>query len=490
MSPYAHEEARLGKLKKIARRAMESRGLLPEFPQEALKELNAIKGPAQRQAKARDLTRLLWCSIDNDDSRDLDQLTAAEELPGGGARVLVAIADVDALVRRGSAIDAYAAHNTCSVYTAAGIFPMLPERLSTDLTSLGFEAERLAVVADMKIGADGSLKGSEIYQALVRNRAKLAYNSVAAWLDGEGPMPMDIGAVDGLEESIRLQDRIAQKLKELRHTRGALDLETTEARPVFEGSVLKDMAPETTNRAKAIIEDFMIAANGVTARFLAEKGLPSLHRVVRTPKRWSRIMELAEEQDFKLPEEPSSAALEKFLLVAKAADPVRFPDLCLSVIKLLGAGEYAMEMPGAKPSGHFGLAVKDYTHSTAPNRRFPDLLTQRLIKAALASGRTPYKAEELHALASRCTEMEDAVKKVERQVNKSAAAMLLEKRIGDVFESIVTGAADKGTWVRLSHPLAEGRLVEGYEGADVGQRLMVKLVHVDVERGFIDFRRA
>jgi len=485
-----HEAASLSKLKRIAKRAMQSRGLLPEFSSDALKELATIKGPAQIQKDAKDLRSLLWCSIDNDDSRDLDQLTVAEELPGGAARALVAIADVDALVKKGAPIDAYASHNTCSIYTAAGIFPMLPERLSTDLTSLGFEADRMAIVVDMKIAQDGELKGSEIYRALVRNKAKLAYDGVAAWLDGKAPIPEDVAAVKGLEENIRLQDRIAQGLKKLRHTQGALDLETTEARPVFDKGVLKDMAAESTNRAKTIIEDFMIAANGVTARFLAAKGLPSLRRIVRTPKRWSRIVEIAGEMDFRLPQEPSSIELEKFLLVAKKTDPANFPDLCLSVIKLLGAGEYSIEMPGEEPVGHFGLAVRDYTHSTAPNRRFPDLLTQRLVKASIATGRQPYKPEELHELARRCTEMEDAAKKVERQVNKSAAAMLLEKRIGEQFDSIVTGAADKGTWVRLEHPLVEGRLAEGYEGLDVGQRVKVRLVHVDVDRGFIDFRRA
>ena len=432
---------------------------------------------------------LLWCSIDNDDSRDLDQLTVAEAMPGGAVKILVAIADVDAVVKKQSALDDHAQHNTTSVYTAAEIFPMLPEKLSTDLTSLNFESDRLAVVIEMVIAADGSLQSSDIYGATVRNRAKLAYNSVAAWLEGNGPMPQAIGAVNGLDENLRLQDRVAQKLKALRHAHGALDLETIEARPVFDGDELKDLEADKQNRAKDIIEDFMIAANGVTARYLASKKFPSLRRVVRTPKRWDRIVELAAERGSTLPKEPDSKALEQFLVSAKAADPLRFPDLSLSVIKLLGAGEYVVELPGDSAAGHFGLAVKDYAHSTAPNRRYPDLITQRLLKAAMAGGPSPYENDELEALAKHCTEEEDAAKKVERQVGKSAAAMLLESRIGEQFDAIVTGASDKGTWVRLLHPPIEGRLVSGFEGMDVGHRLRVQLIRTDVERGYIDFKR-
>ena len=477
-------------LQRIARRAMIERGLLPDFSKQALTELDEIKESAKQPEKStRDLRIPCWCSIDNDDSCDLDQLTVAQAMPNGTVKVFVAIADVDSIVKKHSAIDGHARHNTTSVYTAAQIFSMLPEKLSTDLTSLNYEADRRAMVVEMVFAEDGTLQGSYIYQAIVRNRAKLAYNGVAAWLEGNGPMPQGIAKIDGLEENLRLQDRIAQKLKTLRHINGALDLETLEGRPVFEGDTLKAIEPERGNRAKSIIEDFMIAANGVTARFLASRHLPSIRRVVRTPKRWDRIIELASQHNFKLPREPDSKALDQFLVEAKAKDPLRFPDLSLSIIKLLGPGEYVLELPGSVVSGHFGLAVKDYAHSTAPNRRFPDLITQRLLKAAIAGLPSSYPADELGALASHCTEMENEVKKLERQVAKSAAAMLLESRIGERFDAFVTGAAAKGTWVRIMNPHVEGRLVNGSMDLDVGHRLRVKLVSTNVERGFIDFER-
>ena len=477
-------------LKKIAHRVMMERGFFPDFSPQAIAELDGIHGPATRtEESTRDLRNLLWCSIDNDDSRDLDQLTVVEAMPNGAAKVLVAIADVDAVVKKRSVLDDHARQNTTSVYTVAETFPMLPEKLSTDLTSLNYESDRLAIVIEMVLAGDGSLQSSDLYGATVRNRAKLAYNSVAAWLEGNGPMPQEIGTVKGLDENLRLQDRVAQKLKALRHLHGALDLETIEARPVFDGDELKDLETDKKNRAKDIIEDFMIAANGVTARHLASQKVPSLRRVVRIPKRWDRIIELAAERGSTLPEEPDAKALEQFLVSAKAADPLRYPDLSLSVIKLLGAGEYVVELPGGNVAGHFGLAVKDYAHSTAPNRRYPDLITQRLLKAA-ASGRSrPYENDELEALAKHCTEAEDAAKKVERQVAKSAAAILLESRIGEQFDAIVTGASNKGTWVRLLHPPIEGRLESGFEGLDVGHRLRVQLVRTNVERGYIDFKR-
>jgi VacB/RNase II family 3'-5' exoribonuclease len=477
-------------LQKIAHRVMTERGLFPDFSPQAIAELDGIHGPAtQTEESTRDLRNLIWCSIDNDDSRDLDQLTVAEALPNGATKALVAVADVDAVVKKQSAIDDHAKQNTTSVYTVAETFSMLPEKLSTDITSLNFESDRLAIVIEMVIAGDGSLQSSDLYRATVRNRAKLAYNSVAAWLDGNGPMPQVIGIVKGLDENIRLQDSVAQKLKTLRHLHGALDLETIEARPVFDGDELKDMEAEKKNRAKEIIEDFMIAANGVTARYLVSKKFPSLRRVVRVPKRWDRIIELAAERGTTLPMEPDSKALEQFLVSAKAADPLRFPDLSLSVIKLLGAGEYVVEPAGGSVAGHFGLAVQDYSHSTAPNRRFPDIITQRLLKAAMAGHSQPYENDELELLAKHCTEEEDAATKVERQVTKSAAAMLLESRIGEQFDAIVTGASDKGTWVRLLHPSVEGRLASGFEGMDVGHELRVQLVSTNVERGYIDFKR-
>lgn len=477
-------------LQNIAHRAMLERGLLPEFSAAALAELDRIHAPADvNDGSVRDLTDLLWASIDNDDSRDLDQLTVAETLPGGSVKIRVAVADVDALVKEGSAIDEHARHNTTSVYTAAEIFPMLPEKLSTDLTSLSFAEVRLAVIVEMVISADGSLQSSDIYRARVRNQAKLAYNSVAAWLDGRDPMPEGIAAVKGLAENLRVQDRIAQSLKNLRHVHGALSLETIEARSVFDGDQIRDLEVEEKNRAKEIIEDFMIAANGVTARYLAVAKFPSIRRVVRTPKRWDRIVALAQEHQFRLPANPDSKALDEFLVSQKAADPLRFPDLSLAVIKLLGAGEYVAELPGDAAPGHFGLAVRDYAHSTAPNRRYTDLITQRLLKAAIAGRAAPYSFAELDALAKHVTAEEDAANKVERQVGKSAAAILLEARIGAQFDAIVTGASDKGTWVRLLTVPVEGRVVRGFEGVDVGDRIHVQLMSVDVERGFIDFKR-
>jgi len=477
-------------LRGIARRAMIERGLFPEYSPQALAELDKIRAPVTgTEPPGRDLRDLAWCSIDNDDSRDLDQLTVAEGLPDGAVKILVAIADVDAVVKKGSPIDDHARQNTTSVYTAGGTFPMLPEKLSTDLTSLNPDEDRLAVVVEMVIAGDGSLRDSDIHGATVRNHAKLAYNSVAAWLDGNGPMPERIGAVGGLGENLRIQDRVAQSMKNFRHEHGALNLETIEARAVFDADELKDLEVEQKNRAKDIVEDFMIAANGVTARYLASRKFPSVRRVVHTPKRWDRMVEIASDSAFVLPPEPDSLALERFLVNAKAADPLRFPDLSLAIIKLMGPGEYTVEFPGEHSEGHFGLAVKDYTHSTAPNRRYPDLVTQRLLKAAMAGHPVPYEHDELEALGRHCTEEEDAARKVERQVDKSAAAMLMEARIGERFDALVTGAAPKGTWVRLLHPPIEGKLVHGFEGVDVGHRIRVQLVHTDVERGFIDFKR-
>jgi ribonuclease R len=482
-------------LQNIAEQAMRARDLLPSFSPEALAELRQLQAlppsngePARGPFTIRNLSDLPWASIDNADSRDLDQLTVAEVMSGGSVKIRVAVADVDTLVKNGSAIDAHARHNTTSVYTAAMIFPMLPEKLSTDMTSLNFNEERLALVIEMEVGADGALRDSVIYRAYVRNHAKLAYNPVAAWLEGRGPMPEAIAAAKGLEENLRLQDRTAQRMKALRHLHGALSLETIEAKPVFDGDQIRALEIEEPNRAKELIEDFMIAANGVTARFLSAKKFPSIRRVVRVPKRWERIVAIANEHGSQLPAQPDSKALEEFLIKEKAADPLRFPDLSLAVIKLLGAGEYIAEPPDGDAPGHFGLAVKDYAHSTAPNRRYADLLTQRLLKAAIEGQAIPYTKAELDILAAQCTAAEDAANKVERQVGKSAAALLLETRIGEQFEAIVTGASEKGTWVRLVSQPVEGKLVQGADGADVGDRLHVQLIDTNVERGYIDFK--
>ncbi|MCG6534736.1 MAG: RNB domain-containing ribonuclease, partial [Syntrophales bacterium LBB04] len=456
---------------------MLERGLLPDFSAEALAELAAMQGPATADADhIRDLRSLPWASIDNDDSRDLDQLTVAVAMPGNNVKIFVAVADVDSLVRNGSAIDAHARHNTTSVYTAAQVFPMLPEKLSTGLTSLNFNEDRLAIVAEIAIASDGSMQGSDICRAIVRNHAKLAYNSVAAWLDGNAHLPGPIAAVQGLDGNLRMQDSAAQSMKNFRHVHGALSFETVKAKTIFDGDEIRELETEKKNRAKDIIEDFMIAANGVVARYLSSKNAPSIRRVVRTPKRWERIVEIANDHGFALPAKPDAIALEKFLTMQKAADPVRFPDLSLVIIKLMGAGEYVAEFPGESAPGHFGLAVRDYTHSTAPNRRYPDLISQRLLKAVFEGKALPYSNDELDELAQHCTREEDVANKVERQVDKSAAALLLESRIGQKFDAIVTGAAAKGTWVRLLSMPVEGRLVRGFEGADVGHRMRVQLV--------------
>ena len=478
-------------LQKIARGTMLLRGLLPAFSAECIAELAQIHAPATADGASniRDLRNLLWASIDNDDSEDLDQLTVAEPLSEGRTRIRVAVADVDALVKKDSAIDRDAQHNTTSVYTAAQIFPMLPLKLSTNFTSLNLNQDRLAVVVDMTIAPDGSLLGSDVYRAVVRNHAKLAYNSVAAWLEGKTPVLAAVAAVNGLAENLLLQDRVAQMMKSLRHAQGALSLETIEAKPIFKGEMISNLLVEETNRAKQIIEDFMIAANGVTVRYLAERGIPSIRRVVRVPRRWDRIVEIAAVHAFKLPKNPNSRKLEAFLTMMKKADPLRFPDLSLAVIKLLGNGEYVAEMPGEEAEGHFGLAVKDYTHSTAPNRRYPDLITQRLLKAAIEKKPVPYSLKELDSLAENCTKKEDIVTKVERQVGKSAAALLLEPRIGERFSAMVTGSAEKGTWVRLLDIPVEGMLKSGRKGIDVGDQITVELVSVDVALGFIDFKR-
>jgi exoribonuclease-2 len=404
--------------------------------------------------------------------------------------ILVAVADVDAIVRSGSAIDEHARRNATSVYTAAEIFPMLPERLSTNLTSLGFNEDRLAMVVEMVIGPDGSLLASDIYRAYVCNRAKLAYNSVAAWLEGVGNAPEALASVNGLDENIRVQERAAQTMQNHRRRQGALSFETVEARPVFHGDEIRGLAIERKNRARTIIEEFMVAANVTAARYLSSRKFPSLRRAVRTPKRWERIVEIAGERGFELPQEPDSRALEGFLLKEKETDPQRFPDLSLSIIKLIGPGEYVADTSGdtAAP-GHFGLAAGAYTHSTAPNRRYADLVVHRLLKAAVGDMPAPYNGDELQALAIDCTEKENAAGKVERQVFKSAAAILLESRIGEQFDAIVTGAASKGTWVRLAHPPVEGKLVEDFHGVDVGQRIRVQLIRTDAESGFIDFKK-
>jgi len=477
-------------LQRVARYAFRERGLLPDFDSDVLRQLAAVQRPATAVgADIRDLRGLPWCSIDNDDSKDLDQLSVAEDLGDGNIRILVAIADVDALAEKGTPIDAHAAQNTASIYVAGHVYPMLPERLSTDLTSLAQDGDRLSLVVEYVVRKEGTLGESSLGRAVVRNRAKLAYNAVAAWLDETGPLPEAAGAVSGMDGQLRMQDDVAARLRRLRHEKGALDLESIESRPVFRDDEVVGLRAEKSNRAKSLIEEFMIAANGVVARFLEAKARPSLRRVVRSPERWSKIVDVAARFGESLPGQPSALALEAFLAKRRAADPLRFPDLSLVVVKLMGAGEYVAELPGEPAIGHFGLSVKDYVHATAPNRRFPDLITQRLLKAALGDHPSPYGIAELSALAQHCTLQESNIAKVERQVNKSAAVLLLEQRVGDIFDGIVTGAADKGTWVRIFDPPVEGRIVRGPQGLHVGDSVRVTLISTNFERGFLDFAR-
>jgi VacB/RNase II family 3'-5' exoribonuclease len=491
MSDAAHTSDR-SRLREIAIRAMRERGLDPDFSAEAIAQAEqASDTPPAGPVAPRDLRTWLWCSIDNDDSRDLDQLSMAEEAPGGQVTVRVAIADVEAQVPQDSPIDRHAAGNTTSVYTPAVVFPMLPLRLSTDLTSLNPGEDRLAIVVEMTVAPDGTIQAPDVYRAVVRNHAKLAYRTVGAWLAGQGALPPAAAAVSGLGALLTLQDKAAQALSGRRLEEGALEFDRIEANAEFDGDTLREVRAEQANRAKALIENFMIAANGVTARFLDAHRVPSIRRVVRQPKRWSRIVELAAAAGERLPADPDAPALAAFLRASRLAQPDRFADLSLSVIKLLGPGEYVVDRPGADPPGHFGLAVKDYAHSTAPNRRYPDLITQRLVKAALARTPPPYSIEALDRLATHCTQQEDAANKVERQVDKSAAALLMRSRIGQAFDAIVTGASPKGTFVRVFAPPVEGMLAHReLPGVDVGDRLKVTLERVDVEKGFIDFGRA
>ncbi len=482
-------------LRRVAEQAMLSRGLRPAFEPAVLQEVQAraAAGP-DADGDVHDLRALPWFSIDNDDTRDLDQLSCAEPLAGGASLLRVAVAEVDAMVRRGGAIDQHAAANTTSVYTAAGVFPMLPERLSTDLTSLDAGQDRLAVVVQLQIDADGAVAASPlIRRAVVRNQAKLAYDGVAAWLDGRGPLPP---AARGFEGQLRLHDALAERLRGWRQRRGALNLATVSARPVFDDhGDLVDLRADGRNRAKDLIADLMIATNAATARFLARHGMPSLRRFLQSPQRWDRLVALAAAHGGALPAAPDALALERFLAARRAADPSRYAELSLAVVKLLGSGDYVAQPPDAdaqaEPAtgGHFGLAVADYAHSTAPNRRFPDLVTQRLLKAVLAGVASPYALDALQAIAAHCTLQEDMASKVERQVLKTAAAYLLQNRIGECFDGLVTGTPSKGTFARITSPLVEGRVVRGEQGLEVGDTPRLRLLAVDPEQGHIDFER-
>jgi VacB/RNase II family 3'-5' exoribonuclease len=478
-------------LQATAKEVMQRNGFQPDFPPQVPQQLADLKAHPPQIAAAgdiRDLRNLLWSSIDNDTSRDLDQIEVAERASNGDVKVMVGIADVDAFVPKQSAIDQHAARETTTVYAGVRNFPMLPEDLSTGKTSLLENQDCLSVVIEFVVDSTGSLKSPSVYRAVVRNKAQLQYNSVGAWLEGKSPAPPKVVASSDLQAQLKLQDEVAQKLKDQRFQHGALNLQTDEVHPLVLNDQVIDVVKQQKNRATELIEDFMIAANGVVARLLEK--VSSLRRIVRTPKRWDRIVQLAASKGEKLPAQPDSKALNDMLLRRKAADPDHFADVSLSVIKLIGPGEYVLERAGDVAPGHFGLAVQDYTHSTAPNRRFADVVTQRLIKALLTGQKNPYTDDELTAIAANCTQKEDAAKKVEREMSKRLAAVAMQHRIGEVFDAIVTGANEHGTFVRVLQPHIEGLLAQGQQGLDVGDRLRAKLIRTDVQRGYIDFARA
>jgi exoribonuclease-2 len=481
-------------LQAAATQSMKARGFLPDFPPDVDRQLAALTAhppsvaPADGSGGIRDLRQLLWSSIDNDTSKDLDQLEVVEPLAGGETKVLIAIADVDAFVPAHSPIDAHAAFETTTVYTGVKIFPMLPEALSTGATSLLEAADKVALVIEFVVSADGLVHSGVVYRAVVRNKAQLTYDAVGGWLEHRGSAPAKVAASADLQQQLTLQDACAQRLLSARSQHGALNIETIETHPIWMNGAIVDLARQQKNRATELIEDFMIAANGVVA--LALENVSSIRRVVKTPKRWDRIVELAREAGTTLPVEPDSKALNAFLQARKQADPDHFVDLSLAVIKLMGPGEYVLERPGDPADGHFGLAVQNYTHATAPNRRFADLVTQRLVKALLAKQPPPYNDQELAAIANDCTVKEDAARKVERDMSKRIAAVAMSTRIGDAFDAIVTGVTPKGTFVRIMQPHVEGLLAHGEEGLDVGDKLRVKLIRTDPQRGYVDFARA
>ncbi|MBS0629150.1 MAG: RNB domain-containing ribonuclease [Verrucomicrobia bacterium] len=469
-------------LKFLAKQAMRQRGLEPDFSKEAFEQLDGINAPAGPNAETKDLRSFLWCSIDNDDSKDLDQLTYAEN-----GLLYVAVADVDALVTKDSPLDQHARKNTTSVYTPAKIFPMFPDKLSTDLTSLNENEDRMAIVIEVSVSKEGDVEGGRIYRALVCNKAKLSYRIVGNWLEGKSDLPEKFQGVKDLENSLRYQHAIAQRLQNYRQKMGALTLEPNEMEAKVTSDLHIMLQPPLRNYAQQLIENFMIAANHVMAEEFRKLKVASLRRIVRIPKRWDRIVEIARSYDEKLPEAPDPKALENFLIQRKAKDPSTFPDLSLTVIKLLGRGEYVVEYPGEKPVGHFGLALSEYVHSTAPNRRFPDLISQRQLKAHLIGEKSPYSEKELEAIAFHCTAQEDAATKVERHMKKVAAALFLSTAIGSHYEGLITGAGEKGTWVRVIDPPVDGKIVGDFGKLDVGDRVVVELVSVDIPKGYINF---
>jgi exoribonuclease-2 len=479
-------------LQSIARQVMLQYGFQPDFSaqvQEQLAHLQRGPSPVESAPAAKDLRALLWSSIDNDTSRDLDQIEVAERLQDGSIKVMIGIADVDAFVEKGSPIDQHAARETTTIYAGVRNFPMLPEQLSTGATSLLPNNDKLCLVTEFMVSADGQINEQNFYRAIVRNRAQLAYNSAGGWLEDRAPAPQAIAESPEMQAQIKLQDETAQLLKRERYRHGALNLETNELHPILLSDHKVGLEKQTKNRATELIEDFMIAANGAVARQLEKSRISSIRRVVKTPERWDRIVELAAKHGYKLPVQPDSKALNNFLTQQKASEPDRFADLSLSVIKLIGPGEYVVEHPGEPAPGHFGLAVQNYTHSTAPNRRFADVVMQRLLKSMLGDQASPYSEGELESIARNCTQKEDAARKVERAMSKRIAAVTMMNRIGEVFDAVVTGVTPGGTFVRALQAHVEGLLVHA-QGLDVGDRLRVKLISADPQRGYIDFSRA
>lgn len=464
-------------------------GFHPDFPQAGQAQLAQIRSARDTaQAGLRDMRDLPWSSIDNASSRDLDQIEVADQTPTG-IRVMVAIADVDSRVNIGTPLDQHASSETTTVYTVVRTFPMLPEELSTDITSLNENVDRPAVIIETIVAPDGAVSSHQIYRALVRNKAQLSYEQVGPWLEGSGAAPAKVAASSQLAQQLKLQDQAARLLRNQRHSLGALTFDRIEPQPIIENGKVKGIAANQKNSATSLIEDFMIAANQAMAQTLKEAGVSGIRRIVKSPERWERIVELAGRYGERLPPQPDSGALNTFLQNRKAADPVHYADVSLAVLKLMGPGEYVLARPGDQDQGHFGLAAHDYTHSTAPNRRFADLVTQRLIKAVLAHQKAPYSDGELAAIAQNCTQKEDAARKVERAMTKRVAAVALHNRIGQSFNAVVTGVTPSGVFVRIVDPPVEGRVIRGEQGLDVGDQVKVTLLSTDAQRGFIDFAR-
>jgi exoribonuclease-2 len=477
-------------LAKRARQTMIEGGFEPDFPSDALAELHQIqtayRSPAP-ETGITDLRDLLWSSIDNTSSRDLDQIEYAEQLDNGDIRILVGVADVDSLVKKGSALDNHAAKNTVTIYTETVIFPMLPEELSTDLTSLDENKDREAIIVELVVKENGDVPGNNVYRGLVRNKAQLAYESVGRWLDEGGEVPTKIAASPGLQEQIVLQKAASERLHRYRQEHGSLEFESIEPSAVVENGEVRDLVAIKENSARKLIENFMVAANVEMAEFLAAHNSISLRRVVKTPQHWDGICDIAEKFGDTLPEQPDAHALAEFLDRRRAADPLHYPDLSLSIIKLIGAGEYVVQKPGEPSEGHFGLGVRDYSHSTAPNRRYTDIVLQRLVKAAISGEPSPYSEDELQAIADHCNEQERSARKVERKMSKIVAATVMKQRVGENFDAIVTGVTEHGTFARILQPPVDGRIVRGENGLRVGQKVNVKLLSADPSNGFIDF---